>query len=236
MGRRKSREETVASMCASERIAMAEKKSEQLAELLVEIERAHANNQYLTYSPQVLGDQIGAYMASNAFASVRVAAFGYELVRLSALWDAPAVDRISIPEISLLISSREVKEELRQRINDHYPHSDMAWLRSEAVSRFERSYKTATSTVRKVTKAHRLTSLRNWRDKWFAHNLEIDVIGPKYGYERKMRRVSHKLANALTGVLRQSSFDYDHTVQLCKKHADQLWRNIYWTPPEIPRS
>jgi response regulator RpfG family c-di-GMP phosphodiesterase len=229
----KTRSEVIASMSVDERIEIAVEKSKRLAELLHELERAHANNRYLTYTPNVLGDQIANSMASNAFASMRTASFGYELVRLSALWDKPAKDRTSVPEIVMLIDDPAVKAELKARIELHYP--DLHWLRQRAEARFDRDYKLATALPHQVIKSHRLISLRNWRDKWLAHNLDIQFQGPRYGYERKMRKVSHKIADALTRVIEQTSFDYENTIQMCQRHADQLWSNIRWDQPEIPR-
>ena len=227
----RDRKRQITVMTTSERLEMAERKAKELSSLILEWERVHANNRHLTYGTVFAGNLAHTF-AGNAFALLRLSSFAYELTRLAALWDRPSEDRVSIPEVSALINDVDVKAALKQKCLSNYSDPDIGFLRSDAEKRFEYNYSMSIRLTDAVLRSRRLKTLRDHRDKWYAHNLEPEVLRPKFGYERKMRLTSQRVANALTGVISDSGFDYADTVRICRKHADEFWQGLSWSPPK----
>lgn len=229
---RKDRAAQIATMSVQERIDLARKKADTLFERCAELERIHANNRYLIYS-ELFGGALERTFAGNAYLSLRNANFGFELIRLAALWDRASADRICIPEVLALIDDPAVLAQLKREFDGWYqadgsflsgPHNDRRWARA-----FRVSFGLAPA----IMDSGRLTSIRRHRDKFLAHNLTTPVgKSPRYGYERKLRLSTHRIAVALTTLLEDRGVEYDGTRKLCRKHAAEFWDGLSWTLPE----
>jgi hypothetical protein len=185
-------------MAAAERVELARSKVATLFERCIELERIH---RHLIYREPFQGALANTF-ASNAYASLRTANFGFELIRLCALWDPPRADRISLPEIAALIADSTVVRQLKADFDGWYD-GDGDMLRGPWNNRrFNRRLRQALCLTGVVIRSDRLMSVRDHRDKFLAHNLTIPARHtPKYGYERKLRLTTFMIANALTTVL-----------------------------------
>jgi len=219
-------------MTTAARIAAARNKANKLFERCAEIERIHANNRRLIYS-EPFGGALANTFAGNAYASLRDASFGFELIRLAALWDPPSADRISIPEVIALIFDEEVLVQLKREFDGWYntngdllrgPHNDRRWMRALRV---------AFGLGGAIMGNDRLRSIRRHRNKFLAHNLTTPAgKSPKFGYERKLRLSTHRIANALTTLLEDRGLDYGGSRELCRRHASEFWDGLSWKLPE----
>ena len=221
-------------MTVAERVAMARSKANTLTDRCLELERAHANNRFLIYEG-VFGASLDRTFAGNAFAALRNASFGFELIRLTALWDRPAEDRVSIPEIVGLIDDEAVRTQLRTEFDAFYS-DDTNWILRgpENGRRFERRWRHAIAASRRVLSSVRLDSLRAHRDKFLAHNLTIPTAhSPRYGYERRLLRTSQRIALSLSTVLEDRGLDYEHSREINRKHAIAFWTGLKWANPSV---
>lgn len=228
--RRRSRAEVIAAMTVADRIAMARSKADALTDRCLELERAHANNRFLIYDG-VFGNSLDRTFAGNAFAALRNASFGFELIRLTAIWDKPAEDRISIPEIVALIDDVAVRVQLRAEFDGFYSDDENWILRGQWNDRrFERRWRHAIEGTRKVIASTHLTSLRAHRDKFLAHNLTVPTtVSARYGYERRLLRTSQRIAKSLSTVLEDRGLDYEASQELNRRHASEFWTGLSWS-------
>ena len=235
MARRRNRFEEISEMTVAQRVELARGKAMVLFERCIELERIHANNRHLIYREPLQGT-LAQTFAGNAFASLRVANFGFELIRLCALWDPPRADRISLPEIAALIADGAVIQQLKADFDGWYD-GDGDMLRGPWNDRrFKRRLKQALCLTGVVIRSPRLMSVRAHRDKFLAHNLTISTQHtPKYGYERKLRLTTFMIANALTTVLEDRGTDYENTKDICRRHADELWDGLNWSMRPIAK-
>jgi hypothetical protein len=234
MSHRATRLKTIGLMSPSDRVSMARSKANTLTDRCVELERIHANNRFLIYG-SVFGHSLQQTFAGNAFSALRLASFGHELIRLTALWDKPALDRVSIPEIVALLDDPAVQAQLRADFD--VPHqTELNWLAGlENGRRFEQRLRHALALTRRVEASERLKALKAHRDKYLAHNLTI-APGPnaRYGYERKLLRTSQHIALALSSVLENRGLDYAESRILNRRHAAEFWQGLKWElPPEF---
>lgn len=237
-------------MSPSDRVDQARLKSEQLWDFLLELIQTDANNRVVNYSP-TLSSQIPRSHAAHAFGNFQRGLLHLELIRLAALWDGPSMDRFSIPTILGLISNGRVRQRLyrkhvagrrdgtrllgpegltaeelsaaRRRIR----RSDLAWGRRT----FERQLRFGTVAAMAVLHSRRLRSLRDFRDRFIAHNLDPDelakqgrvYVAPKHGAERRLLVTTCKVTDALNGVTRDTCFAYDHSFSYALRNAKSLW-------------
>lgn len=231
MAKKTSRADQIAAMSTAARIETARNKANQLFERCVEIERIHANNRYLMYSETFRGGLAHTF-AGNAYASLRHANFGFELIRLAALWDSASADKVCVPEVIALISDGPVLDQLKQEFDGWYagdgdfmrgPHNDRRWARSLCV---------AFGLSNALIGSERLKSIRRHRNKFLAHNLTTPTgSSPRFGYERKLRLSTHRIANALTTLLEDRGLDYDNSRDICRRHASEFWDGLSWELP-----
>jgi hypothetical protein len=211
---------------------MARAKGSELAERCIEIARLHANNRFLIYSDVFEGNLENTF-AGNAFASLRFASFGFELIRLTALWDSPAKDRVSIPDIIALIDHPEVQERLKADFDEWYGQEGNLLRGDWNTRRFYRRWRHAVTLGKAIIASGRLRSLKAHRDKFLAHNLTTPTKGtPKFGYERKMLLTTYRVAAALTTALEDKALDYANSHDISRRHANEFWLGLKWTPPD----
>lgn len=217
-------------MTVADRVAMARTKANTLTDRCLELERAHANNRFLIYEG-VFGDSLDRTFAGNAFAALRVASFGFELIRLTALWDKPSEDRVSIPEIVALIDDPAVRAYLRSDFDAFYVDPANWVLQGpENGRRFDRRWRLAINATHLVMASRRLSAVRQHRDKFLAHNLTIPTThSARYGYERRLLRTSQRIALSLSTVLEDRGLDYEASRELNRRHAAEFWTGLRWT-------
>lgn len=233
--RYKNRAATLRDMSIAERIGMSRDKSNKLTDRCLELERIHANNRFLIYD-SVFDDRLNQTFAGNAFNALCMASFGFELVRLTALWDPPAEDKVSIPEVVALVDDIDVRAQLKNEFDSHY---DGEFLRIVSGPwnhvRFERRWRHMIQLTRCIVNSDRLKTLRSHRNKFLAHNLSIPThSSPRFGQERKLLRSSQHIALALSTVLEDRGLNYDQSRQMNRRHASEFWKGLSWElPPRV---
>jgi hypothetical protein len=235
MAKRQSRLEQIASMTVTERIQLARTKAKTLFGRCIEIERIHANNRHLIYRDPFAGALANTF-AGNAYESLRIANFGFELIRLTALWDAPSNDRVSIPEIASLIADAAVIQQLRVDFQGWYDGPGSILKGQWNQRRFDRRLRQALCLTSVIMHSGRLKSVRAHRDKFIAHNLTTPTaMTPKYGYERKLRLTTFMITQALLTVLDDSGLDLQGTKDMSRRHALEFWGGLTWALPARAR-
>jgi len=213
-----------------ERIELAREKMSPLIDLIIDIVSLHESNRVIVYSDR-LSKQIPSSYAAHAFNLFQWSSHAYELIRLCALWDKPAVNRESIPTVAALIDSPTIIASLAASIADDWP-DDPTWAaaRSQwAAHNLQRSV----CAVRSVVRSERLKNLTNHRDKNLAHALSQSVAErrgqvfalPKFGDERKLLRLSINIADRLYSGVSNTSFSFDGTRLIARKNAEALWHS-----------
>ncbi len=234
------------------RVKIARSKANKLSRFITTLIQTHANNQQLVYSKRP-HEMVGVSFAAHSLSDLQRSSFAMELTRLCALWDAPKIDRISLPTIAALINHPEVLEILRRdhaagwggadpiKIDneDELAPEDIDHFREmfkrstdQFVERtFHRNLRIAISGVSAVAASARLRAIFNYRNHFIAHNLEEGSLGraslpsnlPKYGYERKLLRTTQRMANALTVVINNSGFAYDWNRSFAERNSQSLF-------------
>ena len=96
------------------RIEEAKRLTARVVEHLQYLLDIHENNAIVLYS-DVLSKQVAKSYAANAFNVFREALHQIELVRVCALWDAPVLERESIPTVIELIDDEKVLDALAEQ-------------------------------------------------------------------------------------------------------------------------
>lgn len=219
----------IARMSVVERLTVARQKADKLVEHCIQIERIHANNRHLIFR-DVFDGNLHHTFAGNAFEALRLTSFSFEVIRLMALWDRPAENVFSIPEVMALINDPRVIAQARADYIVGYGASH-AHMAGAAERRFDRGLRHARLLSSTLPATHRFKSLKRHRNKFYAHSLSDPPITPKFGYERKLLWSSERIVNGLRGVLSNSGLDFRETRALCAKHADEFWHGVEWSAP-----
>lgn len=229
MAKRPTRSEQIASMSANDRLELAREKANKLVDHCIELERIHANNRHLIFR-DVFAGNLSHTFAGNAYESLRLTSFSFEVVRLMALWDKPAANVFSIPEVVALIDHPDVIGAARRDCVAQYSHPYESFA-SEAALRFDLNVRRVRKLAEAIPKSHRFKTLKKHRNKFYAHNLDDPAVAPKFGYERKLLWSSEKIVNALRGALSSAGLDFPATRELCRRHANEFWQGVSWARP-----
>ena len=229
MARRRPRVDQIAGMSVVERLNLARQKADRLVEHCIQIERIHANNRHLIFR-DVFEGNLHHTFAGNAYEALRLTSFSFEVIRLMALWDPPAENVFSIPEVMALIDDPRV---IKQARADHMAGygASYAHMAGAAERRFDRGLRHARVLSSTLPTTNRFKSLKRHRNKFYAHSLSDPTISPKFGYERKLLWSSERIVNGLRGALSSSGLDFHETRGLCAKHADEFWHRVEWSAP-----
>jgi AbiU2 len=185
--------------------------------------------------------------------------FRFEIVRLCALWDRPYPDlsREGIPTIIALIDNAEVIEALVDETHASWtgvsPVDPSEVVETDAAVREllgrlanERAIEEAVKArdgltnsiaqARKIESSTILRSARNLRDKHLAHSLsetshEKKGAVLKYGDERKLLLDSIPLVQALHLWVNGKGFNFDHSREIARRNAEELWKNCTFSIP-----
>jgi hypothetical protein len=248
--RDRSQLKAIARLSDEERLELADRKANELWNYVTDLIQTHANNRVLTYDRK-LADEVGTSYAAHAFINLRRQMHRMELIRLMALWDGPSLDRFSIPTILALIlkpsifrslyrrqvgrwsapAPMEVEdEEIREWAEAAFRRSNREWYKAA----FQRTSRNAIAPVLKVVASQRLESLRDYRDRYIAHNLDGPVLAnsgqdykpPRYGQERRLLVTTCRVTDALNVLIRGASFDWTGSFRIANKYADHFWGAI----------
>ena len=231
MTKRPTRAEQIARMPPADRLEIARIKAEALVSHCLEVERIHANNRHLIFR-SIFDHDLNQTMAGNAYEALRITSFSFEVLRLMALWDKPADNVISIPEVMALIADEEVIDLARTAYMANYTAQDhMRFPR--AAGRFERALRNSRELSCITPNTHRFKSLKRHRNKFYAHNLSDPSITPKFGYERKLLGASEQIVSGLRTVLSSAGLNFRESRQACARHADEFWHGVQWHPTSV---
>jgi len=248
-----SKAAALAELTVEERVSRAKAKTSVLVDQALHLLELHEANRIIVYSP-TLASQIPRSHAAHAFNTFQAATHRYEIVRLCALWDAARIHKVSIPTVVKLIDRDDVLDMLAEetraswgtigtRAYDQGEDEETGRLIEEAVSRSEQAHalrrtararlrlQTAIRWSKRIEASSKLKSVRNMRDKYFAHSLERtylemaqeDVANMKYGDERRLLWRAVAIVDALHQGINGSGFAWKSSMEMARRNAQALW-------------
>ena len=247
-------------LATAERVQVAKQKTERLVDHMLDLLALHESNAIVVYS-DTLALQIPRSYAAHAFHLFRECMFRFEIVRLCALWDRPYPDlsREGIPTIIALIDNAEVIAALVDESHASWTgvspvdpseveETDVAvrellgrLANERAIEEAVKARDGLTNSItqaRKIESSTILRSARNLRDKHLAHSLsetsqekEGAVLPMKYGDERKLLLDSIPLVQALHLWVNGKGFNFDHSREIARRNAEELWKNCTFNIP-----
>jgi hypothetical protein len=186
----------IVAMPVAARIARASELTERVLDHTRLVLHLHASNQELNASDQI-GRQVPRSYAAHTFNLLRDTQHRFELLRLTALWDAPSENRESIPTLLEYLRHPATLDEMERRYaaewgqlantteilgDDHTPdqlaqirallqQSETAFGRQEA-AKGRRQLTLAIRAADKLSQSSRLRALVTFRNLSLAHNLD----------------------------------------------------------------
>lgn len=247
------------------RIEQARERTNRLVSHISTLFMMHEANKIATYSPR-LSSQIPRSFAAHSFSQFQQSMHLFEVLRLAAIWDGPSRDRESIPTIVALYDKPSIVDRLAKETHAYHanmgepreltPTSDpedaevrtQFWKIFRAKRAVEEQAKTRRRLVRarwsteRVARAPAFQSIRQFRDRFLAHNLtnpEPDLSSAsepprvmKYGDERRLLNVTVSVANLLHLGLNGACFDWEGSRDIARRAADELWGNCRFEIPQ----
>lgn len=238
-----------------ERLAMAKARTDRVVDHVSTLFTLNEANRHVIYSDK-LAKQIPRSHAASAFLQFQMSMHLFELIRLCALWDKPARDRESIPTILELINDPAIVDQVVAETrrfyaeelspshlspfqNEEHQKAYEDWWSEERVRRGEEEADRARNWINdarqlaeEIQAAPQLAAMRDFRDRYIAHNLTIkepapgepsDVVPLKYGYEAYVLDATVRIADWLHLFLNGTSFDWDGSRKLAADNASSLW-------------
>lgn len=249
----------IAGMSPAERVSLAEKKASELWRFIGSLAQTHGNNQIVNATNR-LSSQIGRSYAGHAFFDFQQAILYMELAKLTALWDRPDLGKFSIPTVIALIDEPkvlrilyrrrlferlELERVFRRNHREEFAFEELQQhchvIRVGAIEAARRSYRKqlriGMGVGRAVMESKRLLSIRDFRDRYIAHNLDADDPGiaarpytaPKFGQERRLLMTTCRVTDALNGVIRGAGFQFESLLGDGKRNAGYLWDGCRFT-------
>ncbi|WP_113152945.1 hypothetical protein [Nitratireductor sp. OM-1] len=224
----------------------------------------HEANVFAIYNG-TLARQIPRSYAGHAFNQFQASMYLFEVIRLAALWDTPGDDRESIPTIVKLIDKAEILNAVIDDTRAYYlnemliadlnPVEDpltveakQHWLQSYRgerahmeIGRTKERFRAAINGCAAVVRSEQLQSIRAYRDRYIAHNLDLPDAklgektnvprAAKYGDETWVLEKTVEIADNLHLALNGSSFDWDGSRDIARRSSEQLWSNCRFDIP-----
>lgn len=225
----------------NERIELASHKVEGLWNYVIDVCQTHENNRIVVRSDR-LSRQIPQSHAARAFKNLQRATLHHEIIRLAALWDGPAADRLSIPTIIAIVAEQDVLRALykrhlldRRAAEAHFGDELGDDLRDLIQARAARN---ARDTVRhsfsrdagdglalgiKVMNSSRRKAVADFRHRNIAHNLSLDAVSLRSGQIDRLLHTTTIVANGLYGLIRRSGFAIDDSRDYARRCSESLW-------------
>ena len=225
-------------MSTAQRVQAAMGKSGRVVDQLISLLALHENNAIIVYS-DALASQIPPSYATYAYDLFRQVMYGFEIIRLCAVWDRASADRDSIPSIVKLIEHPAVTEALIEKTRAEWSRERED---AKALKRAEDKAAEARAEIpqliakgREIENSTRLESVRKMRDWHLAHSLfemsparekkANDVFPMKYGDERKLLLDSVPLVERLHLWVTGGSFTFDKGREMARRDAEALWKH-----------
>lgn len=216
------------------------------------------NNAIILYSDQ-LSKQIPRSYAANSFNVFREALHQIEIVRLGALWDHAHIDHEAIPSVIELIDREDVIGALADSARAQYARGPTPIDKNETAEereitdrlmkqfneqRGEEHAQNAVAGLRKaiadgrsMQKSEKLKSIRNLRNKHFAHYLtqtkaekDGEIIAPvKVGDERSVLETSLSVIQLFYCWVNGVGLSFEESRKIDKKCAQELWSGCTFT-------
>jgi hypothetical protein len=213
-------------METQKRISEAKRLTERLVDHTQYLLDIHENNAIVLYS-DTLSKQITKSYAANAFNVFREAMHQIEVVRICALWDAPHIEKESIPTVIALIDDKEVLDALADQVRARHP----AQVGDKHAERALSALKDAIKQARDLRTSAQLISIRNLRDKQVAHYLgqttQEQKTGPvepmRHGDELPVLEASIAIVEALNSWVNDVSLSFEAARAVDRKCAEALW-------------
>lgn len=249
MGKRMSFEKLVASMSATERLQHAKLIVSNLTDRILEVLELEAANEIIVYS-DTLSKQVPRSYAAHSFNGFQRAMMNYEIIRILAIWDAPAENAISIPTVICLLDHQDIHTLLADdlyrhhastniiHVGDERPSDDMNALLKAGQENFANNAKTDLLTnlpmligdANTAIKSDLLKVTKNTRDH-LAHSLSQThleqreaVIKMKFGDEKKLIESAVDIIHKLHVYVNGSDFDISGDCRRrYARNASALW-------------
>ena len=237
-------------LSTAERVSRAKFRTKKLIGLILVNLQIHANNKAALHSNK-LSSQIPRSHAANAFNEFARSLRYYELVRLSALWDRSAEDRISIPTIVDLVACDEVQSALQNehleynwttavasidrgldaRIFEHIKAAEIDFF-SRLCRKAALRMKSAIALSHRLENSSRFKAIKRARDHFLAHSLDESTMTNvskvnkvRQGDEYWLLVRSVIIADALYIGINGTAFSWDSSCRIVQKSAHSLWAN-----------
>ena len=237
------------------RVEKAKKIANKLVELSVNIINIHESNRILIYSDRI-AKQISRSQAAHTLKLLQQNQFRYELLSLNALWDKASSDRFSIPTLRLLVDNREVIDVLnseqkkywmappengwgieiddpleRKNIEDQIRVIEEA-IANKQILNMNRRRRKAIELVLKSSDCLKFKTIRDFRDRYIAHALDIDdrddLLSPplKYGDVTWLLEKTIKIVDWLYLAVCGTGFAWVHSREIAKDRAEKFWSGV----------
>jgi len=232
--------------------------TDRLIDLVVAAKAANENTRHAVYSPH-LAEQIPRSYAAHAFQQLQNTLLYYSVVRVCALFDYAANDRISLyTVINALPNKRSVRKVARQRKFDHInqgeprnltPEEDpevRKILRDHWQQEFKRrgahaekvTYKQVRVAKKIIDRAERLfiaDNLRPFRNNHIGHNIAEEARDRKkisfvLGMEDRALEHAKCAVDLLHQALNGRGFSWDSLEQMQRRNADEFWNKLRYMP------
>jgi hypothetical protein len=220
-------------LTANERVKRAESKTNILIDRISNIINLNEQNKIIVHS-DILSKQIPISYAANSFNLFQKSIQLYEIIRLCALWDCAAEDRVSIPTIVALIDDDDVMSILRQNTASNWTKNELinhTQFGAEQAEKASRGLKRTIKYAKIVTKSNKFELIKDFRDIHIAHNLSlsnkenagIDTKNPTIASVETLYGITLKLSNYLHIGINNAGYTFDASKEMYRSHAELLW-------------
>lgn len=224
-----------AHLSPADRFKTAKQRTEELVNHMLALIALHESNQFVLKS-DVLSKQIPRSFAANAFNSFRFSMAGFELIRLCAFWEPPDLADANIPNVIDLIDASQVRAAITTDITGKPPQPNAPaavyqQISQEMARETNQRIDAVIARVRAVEASPRLTSVKNHRHKYLAHNLtmtRLEMAGPvapmKNGDVDWLFEETEAIIDELHHALNRAGFDWPGCHAMHRRHAELLWQ------------
>jgi hypothetical protein len=227
----------VPSLSAEEKLQSAKTALNNVESKLRALIELHENIRILCFSDLIVG-QLGESFATNAFIRCQKSLVAAEVIGLCALWDQPKGSNpteLTLPAARMWVDDPQVISLIQ---------SEFAPLESQINVQLWCGQDAFSGLLARVDRLHNsplLTTMRNHRHKYLAHNLSETRIErtyaapldpPTYRNIWQLLYLTIALAERLTANVSGHSFAYDVQCANSRRCAEALWRGVKVSPLE----
>jgi len=247
-----------------ERAELAKSRIRKVADQIDALLHLHESNRILIYTDTVTS-KIPRSHAANTYNLISDCLFGYQLVRLCALWDDPSrKDRASLPVVAELIRNKNVRRILAcERYSWHSRRGARILNPSHEVEVYTQQLsateaygqrlgrRNARSTIRSMLRcikssdeiqlSEELIALKGFRNDHVAHCLQYDKATvnarpeAKFGHEEQLLEKTLELVRLFALDLAGTNYSWEEYRQQHKRCASELWQSIEFSIGNPPK-